>query len=157
MTDRRTTLGLSALGLTSMLLPHAAQATSTLTPSADSYTEGAVFYFTQVSGSQFGFTWVRADGESAFDFTVTVEVVEVPDGKTAPTVSSHQYGPYSSGAAGTGEASRTFDFNSPLYGGTTPTYTSISGTRYRAVFTSVTSPVQTRTVALASQDGDDAW
>ena len=158
MTDRRTALELSVLGDSSMLLPHAAAAASTTTPSGDSYTEGALFYFTQVSGSQFGFTWVRADGEDPFDFTVTVEVVEVPTGRTEPSVSSYEYGPYESGAAGTGAfGSRQVAFNAPLYGGTSPSYGDISGTRFRAVFTSATGPAQARTISLASQSGDDAW
>ena len=158
MVERRTVLRSTALGVSSLLLPNSVAASSSLTPSGDSYTEGAQFYFTQVSGSQFGFTWVRADGEAAFDFSVTVEIVEVPAGRTEPTVSSYEFGPYASGAFGSGQYfSRQVVFFDPLYGGSRPDYGDVAGTRFRAVFVSATGPAQSRTVPLDAQSGSDAW
>lgn len=157
--SRRDLLGLGALGISTLTLPSAAAAVSPIEGTGgDWYMEAAQFYFTAVSGSQFGFTWVRDATEGPFDYTVTVEVVDSSAAVTQPTVTTYEWGPYPSGAFGSGEFGVrqvvTFD---PLYGGSTPLYASVAGTRFRAIFESVQTRSQVRTVPVRSQDGDDVW
>jgi hypothetical protein len=170
LSRRRMIAAASAVGITTILLPHAAAASSEVggagggggavdTEGAVSIT-GATFLFSQVSGSQFGFNWVRAteDADNAFNYEVTVTAVSVPPGQTAPTVNPFTFGPYTSTTPGsTVTTNRQVEFLDAMYGGERPNYNTISGTVFTATFRSITTPQSIKTINLDSQSGTGAW
>ena len=157
------------MGISALALPASAAFNSyTDTPAASGdVVVGENYFFAQISGSQVRMTWSRASGQSGpSQFSVSIEAYSIPSGKSVPPVNPFSMGTFSTVAQTfepwvTGSVSFLTGDRTPatMYPDVTSS-SQIEGTRFRAVFTSVTEsgfPSRSVTVYLDGYGPGDRW